>query len=166
MDYPVVIEGFENHEISVRSTPWGAASTLLIDGQTAPAGPRRNQYLLTRRDGTEVLVKFRNSLFDSVPQMVVDGKVFNVTRPLSWPITIWCFVPLVLCFTPGFDGIMLGFAGSWINSRIFRTEWTMTRKYLATAAVTLGSGVFYLLLSGRMPGLIETLKTALGSVLG
>jgi hypothetical protein len=166
MDYPVVIEGFEDHEISVRSSPWGAAATLLIDGQMAPAGPRRNQFILTRRDGTELLVKFRNSLFDSVPQINVDGKIFNVTPPLSWPVTIWCFVPLVLCFTPGFDGIMLGFAGSWINTRIFRTERSTTQKYLLTALITLGSAAFYLLLSGRMPELINLLKARLGMGLG
>ena len=166
MDYPVTIEGFENHEIIVRSSPWGAASTLLIDGQTAQAGPRRNQFILTRGDGAETLVKFRSTLFDSVPQIIVDDKVRNVTPPLSWPVTVWCFVPLVLCFTPGFDGIMLGFAGSWINTRMFRTEWTTMQKYLATAAVTLAAAAFYLLLSGRMQGLINTLRTGLGIGLG
>jgi hypothetical protein len=162
MDYPVVIEGFENHQISVRNTPWGAASTLLIDGETAPAGPRRNQYILTRGDGTEVLVKFRNGLFDPVPQIIVDGKVFNVTPPLSWPVTIWCFVPLALCFTPGFDGILLGFAGSWINTRIFRTEWTTMRKYVATAAVALAAAAIYLLLTGRLKDVINLIGPGLG----
>lgn len=150
MDYPVVIDGFEDHEIAVRSTPWGAASTLLLDGEVAPSGPRRNQFILTRKDGTEALVKFRGSLFDSVPQLVVDGKVRNVVPPLSWPITVWCLVPLLLCFTPGFDGIMLGFGGSWVNTRIFRTDLTTTQKYLLTGAVTLVAAGIYLLLSGRL----------------
>jgi hypothetical protein len=162
MDYPVVIDGFEKHEISVRSSPWGAANMLLVDGETAPAGPRRNQYILTRPDGTEALVKFRSSLFDSVPQVIVDGKVMNVVPPLSVPIMVWCLLPLVLCFTPGFDGIMLGFAGSWINTRMFRTQWTTMQKYLVTAFVSLAAGAFYLLLSGRMQGLISTLRTGLG----
>jgi hypothetical protein len=150
MDYPVVIDGFEDHQIIVRSTPWGAASTLLLDGEVAPSGPRRNQFILTRHDGTEALVKFRGSLFDSVPQLVVDGKVRNVVPPLSWPITVWCLVPLLLCFTPGFDGIMLGFAGSWVNTRIFRTDRPTMQKYLLTAAVTLVAAGVYLLLSGRL----------------
>jgi hypothetical protein len=162
MDYPVVIEGFEGHEIMLRSTPWGAASTLRLDGELAPAGPRRNQYILTRADGSEALVKLRSGLFDSVPQVIVDGKIFNVVPALSWPVTVWCYLPLVLCFIPGFDGIMLGLAGCWINTRMFRTEWTTTQKYLATAAVTLAGGVLYLLLSGRMPGLINTIGTGLG----
>jgi len=150
MDYPVVIDGFQDHEIIVRSSPWGAASTLLLDGETAPAGPRRNQYILTRPDGTEALVKFRGSLFDSVPQVIVDGKVINVVPLLTWPVTVWCLLPLLLCFTPGFDGIMLGFAASWINTRIFRTERSTTEKYLFTTAVTLGAAGLYLLLSGRL----------------
>jgi hypothetical protein len=166
MDYPVVIKGFERHRITLRSSPWAAGSTLLVDDQVAPSGPGRNQYILTRDDGTEALVKFRNSLFDSVPQLVVDGKVMNVVPALSWPITVWCFLPLVLCFTPGFDGIMLGFAGSWINTRIFRTERTTTQKYLLTAFVLLAAAGFYLLLSGRMQGLIDTLRTGLGIGLG
>jgi hypothetical protein len=166
MDYPVVIEGFEDHEIVLRSSPWGAASTLRLDGEMAPAGPRRNQYILTRPDGSEALVKFRNSLFDSVPQVIVDGKVINVVPPLSWPITVWCLLPMALVFTPGFDGIMLAFAGSWVNTRMFRTEWTTTQKYLATAAVTLGCGAAYLLLTGRMQGLMDALRTGLGIGLG
>jgi hypothetical protein len=166
MDYPVVIEGFEDHEITLRSSPWGAASTLLVDGETAPAGPRRNQYILTRADGSEALVKLRSGLFDPLPQVIVDGKVFNVAPPLSWPVTVWCYLPLLLCFTPGFDGIMLGLAGSWINTRMFRTEWTTIQKYLATAFVSLACGAFYLLLTGRMPDLINTLRTGLGIGLG
>jgi len=150
MDYPLVIDGFEDHEITLRSSPWGAGSILLLDGQVAPPGPGRNQYILTRKDGTEALVKFRGSLFDSVPQLVVDGKVMNVVPPLSVPITVWCLLPLVLVFTPGFDGIMLGFAASWINTRIFRTERSTTEKYLFTVAVTLGAAVLYLVLSGRL----------------
>jgi len=116
----------------------------------APRGQRRNQFILTRKDGSEALVKFRNGLFDSVPQLVVDGKVKNVVPPLSWPITVWCLAPLLLCFTPGFDGIMLGFAGSWVNTRIFRTERSTSEKYLFTTAVTLGAAGLYLLLSGRL----------------
>ncbi len=150
MDYPVVIEGFEDHEIVLRSSPFGAGPALLLDGEMAPAGPRRNQYLLTRKDGSEALVKFRSSLFDSVPQLVVDGKAINVVAPLSWPITIWCLVPLLLCFTPGFDGIMLGFAGAWINTRIFRTERANTQKYLLTALVGLAAAGIYMVLSGRV----------------
>jgi hypothetical protein len=155
MDYPVVIDGFEDHEIAVRSTPWGAASTLLLDGEVAPPGQRRNQFILTRKDGTEALVKFRNGLFDSVPQLVVDGKVTNVVPPLSWPITVWCLAPLLLCFTPGFDGILLGFGGSWVNTRIFRTERSDIQKYLLTALVFLAAAGIYLLVSGR---LAETTK--------
>jgi hypothetical protein len=150
MDYPVVIEGFEGHEITLRSSPWSSASTLLMDGEVPPSGPRRNQYILTRNDGTEALVKFRGSLFDSVPQLVVDGKVINVVAPLSWPITIWCLLPLVLCFTPGFDGIMLGFAASWVNTRIFRMERSNTQKYLLTALVSLAAAALYLVLSQRL----------------
>jgi hypothetical protein len=149
MDYPVVIEGFEDHEIAVRSSPWASASTLLVDGEMAPPGPRRNQYLLTRKDGTEALVKFRNGLFDSVPQLVVDGKVMNVVPPLSWPTMIWCLLPLGLCFTPGIDGIMLGFGGSWINTRIFRTEMSTSQKYLVTALISLAAAALYLLLTGQ-----------------
>jgi hypothetical protein len=164
MDYPVVIEGFEDHEIILRSSPWGAASTLLLDGETAPAGPRRNQYLLTRPDGAEVLVKFRSSFFDSMPQLIVDGKVINAAPLLTWPVTVWCMLPLVLLIIPGsfLDGLMLGFAGAWINTRMFRTEWTTTQKWLATAFVTLACGALYLLLSGRMKDLINTVGTGLG----
>jgi hypothetical protein len=158
MDYPVVIEGFEGHQITLRSSPWGAASTLLLDGETAPAGPRRGQYILTRKDGSEALVKLRGSLFDSVPQIIVDGKVKNVVPPLSVPITVWCLLPLLLCFTPGFDGIMLGFAGSWVNTRFFRTELSTVQKYLVTAAVTLAAAGLYLALSGRLPTLINWVR--------
>jgi hypothetical protein len=158
MDYPVVIEGFESHQIALQSSPWGAASTLLFDGETAPRGPRRNQFILTRNNGAEVLVKLRSSLFDSVPQLIVDGKVMNVVPPLSWPITVWCLLPLLLCFTPGFDGIMLGFAGGWVNTRFFRTELSTMQKYLVTAAVTLAAAGIYLLLSGRLPELTNLLK--------
>jgi hypothetical protein len=150
MDYPVTLEGFEGHEIKLRVDTWSAAPILLLDGEVAPPGPKRNQYLLTRDDGTEELVKFRNSLFDPVPQLKVGNQTYNVAEPLAWHELIWCLLPLGLVFFPGIDGILLAFAGCWVNNRLFRSERPLTQRYALTAAVTLAAVGIYMLFTGRL----------------
>ncbi len=150
MDYLVALEGFEGHEVSVRVGAWGSGTTLWFDGQPAERGSKRNEFVLTRDDGTPALVKFRTSMFDPVPVLDYDGKRMHVTEPLTWFETIWCFLPLVMVFSPGIDGILMGFAASWANHQIFRSERPVMQKYLLTILVDLVAAVVFLFFTGRL----------------
>ncbi len=151
MDYPLSIDGFEGHDLVLRLGNWGGQASLLFDGEPVPPGPRRNQYVLTDDDGNETVVKLRRSMFDPVPVLVAGDQVISLAPPLRWYELVWCFLPLALVFTPGLDGIVLGFAGSWANHQLFRSERSNSQKYLLTAAVTLAAAALWAILSGRLP---------------
>jgi hypothetical protein len=150
MDYPIALEGFEGHEVSVHVGSWGSGTNLYFDGEPAERGPKRNQFVLTRNDGNPALVKFRTSMFDPVPVLDCDGTRMHVAEPLPWHVLIWCFLPLAFVFSPGIDGILVGFAASWANHQVFRSERPTTQKYLLTAGIDLIGAVVFLFFTGRL----------------
>ena len=88
--YSVDLEGFDKQSIFIK--PAGLflypSPKLIIDGvvQVIIKGPAGKHYLITKDDGTNVYVSFKNPLlgFDPVPQMMVEEKTYRVVDPLIW----------------------------------------------------------------------------------
>lgn len=110
MDYSVKIDGFEGQVIEVRSPTFFAGYRLLVNGQPAPKG-KRNQMVLRRNDGKEVIATWKSQVlgFD-VPQLVVDGTAIPLVEPLRWYEWVWSGLPILLVLTGG---------EPWMRSREF-----------------------------------------------
>lgn len=137
MRYPLVVPGFENQSLEVDVDVWWSGARLFVDGQPAPKGAKRGQLRLRRDDGSEALatLKLSNPL-DPIPQVVIDGQVFQIAEPLKWYELVWGGIPFLLVFVGGLIGGLFGGFGALINSRLFRTNWIPALKYAATALVT------------------------------
>ena len=53
MQYPVKIEGFEGQTLAVTSDELISNPILLIDGQPAPKGEKRGEFLVHRNNGSK-----------------------------------------------------------------------------------------------------------------
>jgi hypothetical protein len=138
LKYPVQIPGFEGHTIEVATPGLFSGVKLLVNNQPAPRGPKRNQMLLKRNDGSEVVATWKPQLlgFD-IPQLVVEGKTFQVVEPLKWYEWVWGGLPILLLFVGGALGALAGLIGFAINARIFRSSLNGLVKYILSAAVSL-----------------------------
>ena len=146
MEYPVKIEGFEGHRLAVTSDEFISNSKLLMDGQPAPSGEKRGEFIVYKNNGSKVIAQLTSAYlgFDPVPRLTIDGKVFQIMPPLDRFEWVWSGIPLILFFTGGIAGTLFAILGFAYNVRIFRTQRSNLQKILLTAMITLlSAGLTY-----------------------
>ena len=147
MNYPICIPGFEGRDLQVKSTGFFSDYKLIVDGQPAPKGPKRDQMVLRRNDGVETIATWKRAVLGlDVPQLLVDNQVISLVKPLRWYEWLWSGLPIILVFTGGALGGAIGALAFTLNAKIFRAEPNGFLKYLFTAAVSILSVLLLLLI--------------------
>ena len=147
MQYPVTIEGFEVSEIVLETPGIFSGAKLLVNGQPAPKGEKRGQYLLQQDDGTQVPAKLKGSFLDPVPQIVINDKVIKVVEPLKWYQWIWAGLPILLIFIGGFIGAIFGVVATSFSTRVFRSEMSAVLQYVLVGVISIVAVVVYFIIA-------------------
>jgi len=148
MQYQVKIDGFESQTIQVQAPGLFSGAKLLVNGQPAPKGPKRNQMALRRDDGAEVVAVWKPRMLGlDVPQIAVDGKPIQVVEPLPWYQWLWSALPVLLVFAGGAIGAFAGVLALFVNLKVFRSSMNGAVKYLATAAASFTAVLVYFVLA-------------------
>jgi hypothetical protein len=146
LKYKAIIEGFEGQNIEVNASFW-SGSKLLVNGEPAPKGDKRNEMLLQRNDARQVTATWKPQLLGlDVPQLMVDGKVVSLVEPLKWYQWAWGGLPLLLVFVGGMLGALAGLIAFSINAKVFRTEFNDVLKYVLAGMVSFIAVLTYLVL--------------------
>lgn len=155
MQYQVKIDGFESQTIQVQAPGFFSGPKLLVNGQPAPKGPKRNQMALRRDDGADVVAAWKPRMLGlDVPQIVVDGKPIAVVEALKWYEWLWAALPVLLVFAGGAVGAMVGMLGLYVNIKLFRSSLNGVLKYAAAGAVLAASGITYVVVATLLSTLI------------
>jgi hypothetical protein len=146
LKYKANLEGFEGQNIEVNTGFWSGPK-LLINGESAPKGERRNEMRLQRNDLRQVTATWKPTLmgFD-VPQLLVDGKVVSLVEPLKWYQWVWGGLPVLLVFAGGLLGVLIGLIAFSINAKIFRSGLNDVLKYIISGMFSLTAVIVYLFL--------------------
>lgn len=143
MRYDVNLENFEGQNIEVDSSFFSGVK-LLINGEPAPKGEKRGEFVLQSNDGRQVTAAWKpQALGMDIPQLVIDGKVINLVEPLKWYQWAWGGWIGLLVFIGGMLGGLVGFLAFVINAKIFRMDVPGALKYLLTGAVSILALVTY-----------------------
>jgi hypothetical protein len=147
MGYKIQKDGFEGQDIEVVMSFWSGIK-LMVNGEKAQKGPKRNQMLLKRNDGKEVIATWKPKILGlDVPQIEIDGEVIEVVRPLTWQELIFVGSPIAILFLGGAVGAGIAIVGFFINAKLFRSELSNAMKYISSIAVTVGLIIGYLIFS-------------------
>jgi hypothetical protein len=153
--YHFTVPGCTQHEISVTEAGWTSRARLLVDGQPAAQGARREQYLVPLDDGEQGIVTVRGSFFDPLPIIRYQGQPIPLAEELKWYQWIWAGLPLLLVFTGDMLGMLTGLLTFSYNIRLFRSEDPRLSRPLARygliLAISLAVGVISVLLSLPLP---------------
>ncbi|MBI4026104.1 MAG: HEAT repeat domain-containing protein [Verrucomicrobia bacterium] len=144
MLYSIDVQGFEGHAIAVEVSVF-INPRLLIDGQPAPPGQKRLEYLLGRDDGSIVTARLQPSAMGSSFDLVIEDRVIPIMEPLQWHQWAWIGVPFLLVIGGGCIGGFCGGLATVINLRIFRSQANVSAQYALTgivSAVSLGAYIF------------------------
>ncbi len=156
MQYFVPVDGFEENQIEIKPAGYLSNAKLLVNGQEAPKGSKRGEYLLQRNDGVEVKAKFKNMLFDPIPQVVInDEQVIKVVEPLKWYQWLWASLPILLIFMGGALGAFFGIIATNISIRIYRSEMGAIAQYLLIGLISIATGVIVTILAVLVSSLLR-----------
>lgn len=146
MRYQTNLVGLSDRRIEVESSVFGG-SKLLVDGQPAPKGPKRSQFLVRGTDGRDSVVELKKVLPDPVPQVLWAGQTIRLEEPLAWYQWLWVCIPLVLMFVGGAIGGVVGAVAMTINTRILRSKLSGLLRYATTAIVSALAGGAYVVIA-------------------
>lgn len=150
MNFPVKIGGMEGQTIEVATSFWSTPK-LLVNGEPAPKGARRREYILLKDDGTTSVVSWKPQLFGiDIPQLLVDNQIIPVVAPLKWYQIAWSVFPVSLLFVGGALGAIFGILGFYSNTRVFRMPMNGFYKYLITTCISLFILVVYVTLASML----------------
>ncbi len=123
MKYPGNLTGFEGQTIEVQTGIF-TGPKLLVGGQRVPKGPKRDDMLLRRNDGTEIIATFEPQGFMGldVPKITMNGQVVNVAEPIKWYAWIWTGLPMLLAIAGGAIGMLVGILSVSVNFIILRSS--------------------------------------------
>lgn len=145
MKYPIAVSGCEGQQIELDFSYW-TGSKILINGEKAPKGKQRLEYLVTRNDGTQTSVFLKQqALGMDAPIVKVDDQEIRVLPALKWYEWVWLGLPLIYVFLGGALPVLIGFIGLSVNVRVFRENTHTVVKYILTGLVT---GLLGILLIG------------------
>lgn len=136
MKYPIAISGCEGQQIELDFSYW-TGSKIVINGDKAPKGKHRLEYLVTRNDGSQTTVLLKQqALGMDAPIVKVDDQEIRVVPALKWYEWVWVGLPLFWVFFGGALPVLVGFVGLSINVRVFRENANPVLKYVLTGLVT------------------------------
>lgn len=144
MQFPLAVPGFESRQLAIELPGIFSGAKLIYNGQAAPKGPGRGQFLLLRSDGSRAAAQLKTTNFlDPLPQVVIDGKAYKAAEPLKWYHWVWIALPLLLVFIGGALGGALGGAATAFNARVFRTSSSRAIQFLLSSLISEVAVVLY-----------------------
>ena len=155
--YPVSIPGFENQKIELESSGFFSPSKILVDGEKALPGDKNNEVVIQNRYGKKTKIFFQNAFFDTVPRLLVDGKIIKVVPSLKWYQYVWSGLTLFLVFFGGALGAIISMIAFLLSIRTMRTNWRTANKYLVILGIHAITMVVYVAIS-----LLITVMTSTG----
>lgn len=132
--------------VTVRTGFWSGRSTVTVAGQPVPRGDGGTFHLPTV-DGATVPARVRTALFQTYPDLVVDG-VRHRTGPATPPwLRILAVLPLLLLIVGGLLGGVVAVAGVLANFALLRREGGNGARAAAMTGVAVGCVITWIVLA-------------------
>ncbi|AZK46469.1 hypothetical protein [Paenibacillus lentus] len=146
MRYKIYPTGFANQTLEVITSGFLGKARLFVNNQEIVA-KKKQPIMLRRDDGQEVEATWKRDFFGiDVPNLVIDGSIIEVTKPLPVIAKLWCFLPLVLIFIGGAIGALIGILTAAGNVSVFRLPTNIVVRIMLTLLINLaGTGLFLFL---------------------
>jgi hypothetical protein len=127
---------------------------LLLNG--AIVKRRKRLYPVTSDSGAEALVQIKYNLVDPVPTLKIGEETIKLVEPLQWYEYAWSGLPILLVFTGGALGGLVGGVAAVANGRLFRSDRGAIAKYGLAGLITVSAAVAFFVLA-------VALRLAIGS---
>lgn len=143
MDIVVSHPAFVRQRLAVRAAGILGGARLLLNGSVLKSSWGR--YTVKSDTGNEAKIQLRTSFVDPVPVVKIDDEIVRLIPPLRWYEYAWIGIPALLIFAGGALGALIGVAGAYSNSRVFRSDRSTVSKYALTGLTTIAAAITFLI---------------------
>jgi hypothetical protein len=157
MEIPVAHPEFQIRRLAIETAGWIRGPRLLVNG--APVKRAKGRYTVTSDAGTEVAIELKHNFLDPVPKVKIGDNLVELARALKWYEYVWLGIPIVLLFTGGGLGALVGILAVYASARVFRADLNVFAKYGITALISLGAFVAFAVLATVFKMLIGSHQT-------
>lgn len=128
-------------QIAVRPATWLRGPQLLVDGH--PQKGTRGIFHVPDSAGNDVTIRLASNWIDPIPRVTVNGRPLVLARSLEWYEYLWIGLPVLMVFTGGLLGALIGVAAVRESATVFRTNNSKAVKFLVTGLVTFVAVAIY-----------------------
>jgi hypothetical protein len=143
---------YATQQLSVETASLLGGPKLLLNGEIVKR--QKGRYPVAADSGAEALIQMRYNLVDPIPTLKIDDEPVRLAEPLHWYEYAWGGLPILLVFTGGALGGLVGGIAAVLNGRIFRSDRGAVAMYGLTAVVTLSAAVIFLVLAVAVRSMI------------
>ncbi|WP_110931719.1 hypothetical protein [Paenibacillus bouchesdurhonensis] len=155
MRYMIYPTGFANQTLEVITSGFGGKARLFVNNQEVTA-KKKQPMILRRDDGQDIEATWKRDLFGiDVPNLIVDGSVIEVTKPLPVIAKLWCFLPLIFIFIGGAIGALIGILTAAANVSVFRLSTNIMIRIILTLLISLTGTGLLLFLASTLSALLQ-----------
>jgi hypothetical protein len=135
---------FKSQRLSIETASIFAAPKLLLNGVVVKR--KAGSYSVASDSGQELPILIKYYFLDPIPKVKIGDATIELAKPLQWYEYAWIGVPMLLVFSGGALGALVGAGSTVINGRIFRSERNTVAKYSLAAVTTVaGAAVFFVI---------------------
>ena len=92
------------------------------------------------------------------PKIKIGDEIVELASPLKWYEYVWIGIPIVLVFSGGAIGGLVGVVAAIASGKIFRGNNGSAAKYGLSALITLGSFIAFVVLATVFQLLVDALR--------
>lgn len=94
-----------------------------------------------------MLIQLKGTFLDPIPKVIFGDETIVLARPLTWYEYVWIGLPVLLVFTGGGLGALVGLVATYTSARIFRSDRGALAKYGITALVSIVALIAFVILA-------------------
>ena len=145
---------FKEQRLVVETAHWFRGPRLLLNGTVVPK--KNGRYTVAADSGAEIAIQMKYNYLDPIPKVKVGDETAELASPLKWYEYVWIGIPIVLVFSGGAIGGLVGAMGATASGRVFRSGRGSFAKYGLSAAISLGAFVAFVILATVFQSLVGT----------
>ncbi len=145
MEIPISHAGFEGKNLSVETAGFFRGARVLYNGD--PVKKHKGSYPVRNNNGEEVLIQLKGNFLDPIPKVILGKETILLARPLTWYEYLWIGLPILLVFTGGGIGALVGILATYSSARIFRSDRGAFGKYAITGIISVAAFVVFVILA-------------------
>jgi hypothetical protein len=145
MQIEVQHPSFKTQRLTVETASWFRGPRLLVNG--AVVQKKKGRYTVTSDPGAEISIQLKYNYLDPIPKIKIGDEVVELASPLKWYEYVWIGIPIVLVFSGGVIGGLVGAVAANASGNVFRSDRSGAAKYGLSALITFGAILAFVVLA-------------------